>query len=55
METSKDDGKQYRVQDFERRRLEYHPENRGTPFEVLLGRLGAEQVKVAITRAAGAR
>jgi hypothetical protein len=44
LETSKDDGKQYLVQYFERQRLEYHPENRGTPFEVLLGRLGAEQV-----------
>ncbi len=30
------------VQYFERERLEYHPENAGTPFEVLLGRLGAE-------------
>ena len=32
----------YLVQYFERERLEYHPENAGTPFEVLLGRLGAE-------------
>ena len=44
-ETSKEDGKQYVVQYFERQRFEYHPENRGTPFEVLLGRLGAEQVE----------
>lgn len=28
------------VQYFERRRMEYHPENEGTPFSVLLGRLG---------------
>jgi hypothetical protein len=30
------------VQYFERERLEWHPEHAGTPFEVLLGRLGAE-------------
>ncbi len=30
------------VQYFERERLEYHPEHAGTPYEVLLGRLGAE-------------
>jgi hypothetical protein len=30
------------VQYFERERLEYHPEHAGTPFEILLGRLGAE-------------
>ena len=45
MEVSKDDGKTYLVQYFERQRLEYHPENKGTRFEVLLGRLGAEQMK----------
>lgn len=44
-ERSKDDGKTYLVQYFERQRFEYHPENRGTRFEVLLGRLGAEQVR----------
>jgi protocatechuate 3,4-dioxygenase beta subunit len=44
MEVSKDDGKTYLVQYFERQRLEYHPENKGTAYEVLLGRLGAEQV-----------
>ena len=44
-EVSKDDGKTYLVQYFERQRFEYHPENKGTPYEVLLGRLGAEQVK----------
>jgi hypothetical protein len=36
-------GKSFLVQYFERQRFEYHPENKGTPFEVLLGRLGAEQ------------
>jgi hypothetical protein len=30
------------VQYFERRRMEHHIENRGTPFEVLLGLLGSE-------------
>ncbi len=37
------DGKTYLVQYFERQRFEYHPENKGTRYEVLLGRLGAEQ------------
>ena len=36
-------GKSFLVQYFERQRFEYHPENAGTPFVVLLGRLGAEQ------------
>jgi protocatechuate 3,4-dioxygenase beta subunit len=44
-ETNKDTGKSYLVQYFERQRFEYHPENKGTQFEVLLGRLGAEQMK----------
>ena len=44
-EVSPNDGKTYLVQYFERQRFEYHPENKGTRFEVLLGRLGAEQVK----------
>lgn len=44
METNKENGKQYLVQYFERQRFEYHPENKGTRFEVLLGRLGAEQI-----------
>jgi hypothetical protein len=39
------DGKPYLVQYFERNRLEYHPENKGTKFEFLLGLLGAEQFK----------
>jgi len=35
------------VQYFERGRFELHPENAGTPYEVLLGRLGAEQIEHA--------
>lgn len=38
------DGKTYTQQFFQRARMEYHPENKGTPYEVLLGLLGAEQV-----------
>jgi hypothetical protein len=34
------DGKIYTVQYFERNRFEYHPENAGTKYEVLLGLLG---------------
>jgi len=34
--------KQYRVQYFERNRFEYHPENAGTQYEVLLGTLGLD-------------
>jgi hypothetical protein len=34
------EGKPYQVQYFERRRIEYHPENAGTPYEILLGLLG---------------
>jgi glucose/arabinose dehydrogenase len=41
-ETSPTDGKPYLVQYFERNRLEYHPENAGTAYEVLLGLLGAQ-------------
>jgi hypothetical protein len=33
------------VQYLERQRFEYHPENAGTPYETLLGRLGAEDAK----------
>ena len=44
MEKSKDNGKTYLVQYFERQRFEYHPENKGTRYEVLLGRLGSEQL-----------
>jgi hypothetical protein len=41
-EKSATDGKTYTVQYFERNRFEYHPENKGTPTEVLLGLLGSE-------------
>ncbi len=41
-EVSATDGKLYRVQYFERARFEWHPENVGTPYEVLLGQLGSE-------------
>lgn len=37
------DGKTYLVQYFERTRLEYHPENAGTKYEILLGLLGREK------------
>jgi hypothetical protein len=35
------------VQFFERRRMEHHVENRGTPYEVLLGLLGNETSQIA--------
>lgn len=38
------DGKEYVQQYFQRVRMEWHPEYKGTPFEVELGLLGAEQV-----------
>ena len=38
------DGQTYTVQYFERARFEYHPENAGTPYEVLLGLLGRELI-----------
>ena len=41
-ERSSTDGKVYRVQYFERSRFEYHPENRETKYEVLLGLLGKQ-------------
>ncbi|MBA3944360.1 MAG: hypothetical protein H0X37_07330 [Herpetosiphonaceae bacterium] len=41
-ELNQDTGKHYRTQWFERARFEYHPENR-PPYDVLLGRLGADQ------------
>ncbi|CAA9557420.1 MAG: hypothetical protein AVDCRST_MAG18-791 [uncultured Thermomicrobiales bacterium] len=34
-----EDGKQYRVQWFERARFEYHPEN-AAPNDILLGQFG---------------
>ncbi len=42
-EISKTNGRDYLVQYFERNRFEYHPENAGTPNEILLGLLGSEQ------------
>ena len=39
-EVNPDDGKTYVVQYFERNRFEWHPDNTGTPYEVLLGLLG---------------
>jgi N-acetyl-anhydromuramyl-L-alanine amidase AmpD len=41
-EQSRDDGKVYTVQYFERARFEYHPENAGSPYVVLLGLLGRD-------------
>ncbi|MFL5804592.1 MAG: CAP domain-containing protein [Roseiflexaceae bacterium] len=41
-EISPTDGKTYLTQWFERARFEFHPEHAGTPYEVLLGLLGAE-------------
>jgi hypothetical protein len=37
-----DTGAMHTVQFIERQRFEYHPEHAGTPYETLLGRLGAE-------------
>ena len=42
LERNADTGEVYTVQFTERQRFEWHPENVGTPYEVLLGRLGAE-------------
>ncbi|HEX9373829.1 MAG TPA: hypothetical protein VF897_22650, partial [Roseiflexaceae bacterium] len=42
VETNPTDGKPYLTQWFERARFELHPENAGTPFEVLLGLLQRE-------------
>lgn len=44
-EVSPTDGKLYTVQYFERNRFELHPENVGTPHEVLLGLLGSEGIR----------
>ncbi len=46
-ERNPDMEQEYTVQYFERERFEYHPEFAGTPYEVELGRLGAQ---VALTR-----
>jgi hypothetical protein len=45
-EKNPDDGKTYTVQYFERNRFEYHPENKGTRYEVLLGLLGTQLCRV---------
>ncbi|MBV9791447.1 MAG: hypothetical protein JOZ51_24840, partial [Chloroflexi bacterium] len=45
-EISQTDGQTYLTQWYERERLEYHPELSGTPYEVLLGLLGAEELRV---------
>jgi hypothetical protein len=45
-EVSPTDGRPYLVQYFERNRFEYHPEAAGTPFEVQLGLLGANMLKL---------
>ncbi len=44
-ETNPSDGKVYTVQYFERNRFEYHPENAGGKYEVLLGLLGNQLMK----------
>ena len=41
-EVSQANGKLYTVQYFERTRLELHPENAGTPYEIQLGLMGRE-------------
>jgi hypothetical protein len=51
-ERNPQDGKTYTVQYFERARFEWHPENAGTEYEILLGHLGrdfAEQQRVPTT------
>jgi hypothetical protein len=44
-EVNQADDKTYRVQYFERNRIEHHPEHAGTKYEFLLGLLGVEQFK----------
>ncbi len=41
-EVNLDLGEEFLTQYFERERMEYHPENEGTPYAILLGRLGNE-------------
>lgn len=41
-EYNRDTEQDHTVQYFERTRFEWHPEHQGTPYEVLLGRMGAE-------------
>jgi peptidoglycan/xylan/chitin deacetylase (PgdA/CDA1 family) len=58
-ELNPDTGVEYTVQYFERARFEYHPENAGTFYEVLLGRIGAQRATAdafetaPVTRAEG--
>lgn len=44
-EANPDTGQKFTVQYFERERFEYHPENAGTPYNVLLGRLGVSDAQ----------
>ena len=44
-EQSETDSKPYLTQWFERERMEAHPENAGTPYDVLLGLLGSEELR----------
>ena len=46
-EVNQADGQSYLVQYFERSRLEYHPEFKGTRYEVLQGLLGSQLLKGA--------
>ena len=45
-ETSQTDGRIYATVWTERERLEFHPELAGTPYEILMGLLGAEDLRV---------
>lgn len=45
MEEEDDNGDTFNVQYFERQRFEHHPANAGTPYEVLLGRLGVQMLQ----------
>ncbi|HEY8598207.1 MAG TPA: hypothetical protein VIL85_07235 [Thermomicrobiales bacterium] len=54
-ERNANDGKEYQVQYFERARFEYHPEQLGTDYAVLLGQLGRERmIRVGVPAAAQA-
>lgn len=54
-EVNPNDGQPYLVQYFQRARFEYHPENQGTPYEVMLGQLGRQLLaQDAIAQAATA-
>lgn len=46
VETNPADGRSYLVQYFERARFEYHPRHTGTRYEVALGMLGAEMLRI---------